>query len=131
MAPPPPPPGSSGGGETSFEGTRELDPTDIALPAGYRIEVVANGLTFPTGIAFDDAGGVYVTEAGYSYGEVWTIPRLLRIEPDGSVTRVAAGSRNGPWNGIAYHDGAFYVAEGGEVEGGAILRITPHGEVSV
>jgi hypothetical protein len=64
-----------------------------------------------------------VTEAGYSYGEVWTKPRLLRIDPEGGFTIVAEGSRNGPWN-VVHHDGAFYVAEGGELEGGAILRIT-------
>jgi glucose/arabinose dehydrogenase len=122
--------GSSGAGETSFEGTRPLEPADIALPSGYRVEAVASGLTFPTGVAFDDGGGVYVTEAGYSYGEVWTTPRLLRVEPGGAVTTVAAGSRNGPWNGVTHHDGAFYVAEGGELEGGAILRITLDGEVA-
>jgi len=91
---------------------------------------VASGLTCPTGVAFDEEGRPYVTEAGYSYGEVWTTPRLLRIEPDGGVTTVAVGSRNGPWNGVAYYDGAFYVAEGGELEGGAILRIMPDGEVA-
>jgi glucose/arabinose dehydrogenase len=122
--------GSRGAGETSFDGARQLEPADIALPAGYRIEAVASGLTFPTGVAYDEQGRAYVTEAGYSYGEVWTTPRLLRIDPDGGVTPVAAGSRNGPWNGVAYHDGVFYVAEGGELEGGAILRITQDGEIS-
>jgi hypothetical protein len=41
------------------------------------------GLTFPSGITFDDQGRVYVIETGYSYGEVWAVPRLLRVESDG------------------------------------------------
>ena len=31
-----------------------MDPADVALPEGYRIEVLATGLTFPTDLAFDD-----------------------------------------------------------------------------
>jgi glucose/arabinose dehydrogenase len=120
---------SHGGGQTSFEGSRATDPADIALPEGYRAEVVATGLTFPTGVAFDDRGGVYVLEAGYSYGEVWTTPRLLRVEPGGSTSAVATGE-NGPWNGVVFHGGAFFVADGGEKSGGRILRITPDGTIT-
>jgi glucose/arabinose dehydrogenase len=43
---------------------------------------------------------------------------------------VAAGTRNGPWNGVAFHNGAFYIAEGGELEGGRILRVSTDGKVS-
>ncbi len=120
---------SAGGGETGFETPRQLRAADVALPEGYRIEPVAIGLTFPTGVAFDDAGGIYVVEAGYSYGEVFTTPRLLRIEADGRSTTLASGG-NPPWNGVTYHQGAFYVAQGGVLEGGRILRISPEGEVT-
>lgn len=122
---------SDGGGMTDFAPPRVFDPADVALPAGYRIELAADGLTFPTGVAFDDAGGVYVVEAGYSYGEVFTTPRLLRIGPDGGTTVVAAGTDNGPWTGAAWHDGAFYVSEGGQLRGGRILRVTPDGGITV
>src|SRR5215203_3426535 len=101
---------SHGGGQTAAPAAgaaRQPDPSGIALPEGYRAEVVATGLTFPTGVAFDDRGGIYVLEAGYSYGEVWTTPRLLRVEPGGKTSVVATGE-NGPWNGIVFHDGAFY-----------------------
>jgi glucose/arabinose dehydrogenase len=121
---------SDGGGQTSFEPPRQLNPADVALPAGYRIEVAASGLTFPTGVAFDGQGRPYVTESGYSYGEVFTTPRLLRIEPNGRATVIATGGRNGPWNGLTFSNGSFYVAEGGELEGGRILRITPDGHVT-
>ena len=121
---------SSGGGQTSFSPPREVRAGDVAVPDGYRIEAVAKGLTFPTGVTFDDSGGVYIVESGYSYGEVWTHPRLQKIDPDGSVREIARGGRNGPWTGVTYYKGDFYVAEGGQLEGGRILRITPDGEGS-
>ncbi len=120
---------SNGGAETRFTPPRQVDPSDIALPDGYRIEVVATGLTFPTGIAFNEHGGIYVTEAGYSYGEYFGTPRLLRLEPGGGTTIVAEGS-NPPWNGLDYHAGSFFVA-GGTVYPGQILRIDPDGLITV
>ena len=117
---------SKGGGQAAFEPPRRTEPEGVALPAGYRIEVVATGLSLPTGVAFDDAGRVYLTEAGYSYGEVWTTPRLLRVERDGRLTQVAAGT-GAPWNGLAFHDGAFYVAAAGHRDGGRIVRIALDG----
>ncbi len=122
---------SAGGGQTDFAAPRRIQPEDVALPQGYRIEAVVNGLTFPTGVAFDERGGIYVTESGYSYGEVWATPKLLRIEPDGRSTLISAGGRNGPWTGVCYHNGFFYVTEGGQLEGGRILRISPLGDTSI
>ncbi len=119
---------SRGGGQTEFTPPREVDASDVALLDGYRIEPVATGLTFPTGVAFDDQGRVYVTESGYSYGEVVTTPRLLRVTPDGGSEVVASGT-NPPWNGVTFFDGAFYVA-GGTLEAGQILRITPDGRAT-
>lgn len=120
---------SAGGGQTGFTGPREVRPADVALPPGYRIEAVATGLTFPTAVAFDEQANVYVLEAGYSYGEDWTVPRLLRLGPGGALTEVARGE-NPPWNGLDYHRGAFYVAEGGHARGGRILRVEPGGRIT-
>lgn len=120
---------STGGGQTSFSGQRTFNPADVAVPAGYRVELVARNLTYPTGVAFDASGTPFVTESGYSYGEDFTEPRLLKIAADGSHAVVARGSRNGPWTGLIHANGAFYVAEGGESEGGRILRITPGGNM--
>jgi glucose/arabinose dehydrogenase len=123
--------GSSGGGQTTFDPPREIRVSDIALTEGYRIEPVITGLTFPTGVTFDEKGSIFLIESGYSYGEVWTVPRLLRIQPDNRVTTIASGGKNGPWTAVTYLQGFFYVAEGGELEGGRILRISPEGEISV
>ncbi len=121
---------SSGGGQTEFTPPRKLNPADVGVPRGYRVEVVASGLTFPTGVAFDEKGVPHVVEAGYSYGEVFTTPRLLRVQPNGSVTEVARGEKNGPWTGVAYANGSFFVAEGGQLQGGRILRISSDGRIT-
>lgn len=122
--------GTHGGGMTSFSGERKFDPRDIAVPRGYTIEKVASGLTFPTGVVFDDRDRVYVVESGYSQGEEWASPRLLRLEPDDHFSVVAEGGRNGPWTGAAFKDGAFFVIESGALEGGRILRVDVDGRVT-
>lgn len=121
---------SRGGGQTTFAPPRLVRPSDVGVPPGYAIHAVATGLTYPTGVAFDGAGRIYVTESGYAYGEQWTTPRVLRIDAAGRTTVVATGGRNGPWNGLAFaagagRAGALYVAEGGTLEGGRILRVDP------
>lgn len=110
---------------------RPVQPADIVLPEGYKIEVVSTGLNFPTGITFDEQGNAYVIEAGYSYGEIYTKPRLLKIDNNtGQPTELAQGGKNGPWTAVDYHKGNFYVSEGGTAEGGKILKITPSGEIT-
>ncbi|MDI7278193.1 MAG: glucose dehydrogenase, partial [Anaerolineae bacterium] len=99
-----------------FQTPRRIDPSDVQVPPGYRVEAVATGLTYPTSVAFDSAGSVYVAEAGYSYGSTITDGRILRVEPDGTCIQVVGGLR-GPIGGIAYYRDAthngFFVTEGG------------------
>jgi len=121
---------SSGGGETTFRPPRAADPGGVLVPDGYAVEVVAQGLTFPTGIAFDASGVPHVTESGYAYGEKWAAPRLIRLGGDGQRI-VCEGGKNGPWNGVCYHQGNFFVAEGGQMEGGKILKISGSGDIDV
>ena len=122
--------GSEGGGQIEAIPRRVVNAGDIGIEAGYKIEAVTTGLTFPTAVSFDDDDNLYFIEAGYSYGEVWGEPKLLKLEADGKTTMIAKGTKNGPWTGITWHEGAFYVAEGGEMEGGRILRVTPAGVIT-
>ena len=119
---------TAGGAETVFMGARGADPADVALPPGYRIELVASGFTYPTGVAFDDQNRPHVVEAGYAYGERYAPGKLVRVEPDGSRTTIAEG-RNQPWNGVTWYRGAFYVSQNGHP--GRIARITPDGQQTV
>jgi glucose/arabinose dehydrogenase len=103
-------------------------PWDVAVTEGYRVEVVAAGLTYPSGIAFDDQGIAYVTEAGYAYGIEPTTPRIVRIDPSGALVPVAQGDPStAPWNGLDWRGGAFYVAEAGHEGTGQIVRIGADG----
>src|SRR5436853_4682457 len=94
--------GSSGGGQVKAVSSRHANPDDVALLPGYRIEVVATDLNMPTGVTFDGQGRAYVVEAGYCYGEVFTTPRVLRINVDASHEVIATGDNSGPWNGITF-----------------------------
>lgn len=123
---------SDGGGQIDMPErprVREVRAADVALPPGYRIEPVAVSLNMPTAVTFDDAGRIYVVESGYSYGEVFDTPRLVEII-DARRRRVVATGDSPPWTGAVFHDGAFYLAEGGVTKGGRILKITPEGQVT-
>lgn len=116
-----------GGGQTD-PGRDPPQSGDIALPEGYRIELVAEGLNFPVGVAFDENATPYVVEAGYSYGELFTTPRIIRLDASGERPVIAEGG-NPPWNGIAYHAGRLYIAEGSQTAPGRILEVELDGLV--
>jgi hypothetical protein len=121
---------SNGGGQIGTVTSRMINTADIALAPGYKIEPILSGLTFPTAVSFDNEGNLYVIEAGYSYGEVWGEPKLLRVENGGATRVIATGDRNGPWSGITWYNGSFYIAEGGEMTGGKILKVETNGKIS-
>jgi hypothetical protein len=109
---------------------RAIDPrNDVALPEGHALEAIAIGLTFPAGITFDDRGRPYVIEAGYSYGDAWAPPRLIRLDEDGGTTVIAVGS-DAPWTGVDFSNGVFYVASNGAGGEGRILRVGMNGSIS-
>ncbi len=94
-------------------------------PALAAAEQVAAGLHFPTSLAFDDAGRAYVAESGLAFGGAPAGGRVLRLRDDGSADVIAEGLR-APVNGLVWHDGGFYVSEGGFP--GGISRLTVDGE---
>lgn len=117
---------NAGGGPGIGVRMRRADPAAVKVPAGYEVELVADQLTCPTGVTFDGSGTPFVVESGFSPTGMFHTPRLLRIEADGKYTVIAEGtSADGPWNGVAFHDGAFLIAESGTTDGGRILRIVP------
>src|SRR4051812_11919659 len=82
---------SNGAGKAVFSPPRRLNPADIAVPPGYCIEPVVTGLTYPTAVVTDEQDRVYVLESGYTYGEDFTAPRLLRVEENGQLAVIATG----------------------------------------
>lgn len=61
------------------------DASAVEVPEGFRAEVVVSGLTYPTSVEFDDAGTLYIAEAGYAYGDEQPMPRILRVSADGQI----------------------------------------------
>ncbi len=122
--------GSNSPGEVYTPPPRPVNLANVALPEGYRIDTVATGLNFPTGVAFDARGRIYVVEAGYWSGEMQIPPRLLRLDPVG-IAEIAIGDSNGPWTGLDIAGRYIYVAEGGALNGGRILQIHPDGTTNV
>lgn len=91
---------------------------DAELPKGYRIMVLADGLNFPTAIAFGENGAMYVSEAG---GIADTDARIVQIDNDGSMD-VVAENFEAPITDITFHEGWIYVSQKGK-----ITRIRPDG----
>jgi glucose/arabinose dehydrogenase len=51
---------------------------------------------------------------------------VLELDPDtGAVIREVATGAHAPWNGVAFADGALFVAQGGQDDCGRIVRIDP------
>ncbi|MFD2515795.1 PQQ-dependent sugar dehydrogenase [Pontibacter locisalis] len=109
---------------------RTVSASDVQVPPGYKVEAVATSLTFPSGVTFDEQGNVYFIEAGYSYIDVFKKPRLAQLMPNGETRTIAEGEDNGPWNGVTYKNGNFYIAEGNIKQGGRILRISKDGQMT-
>jgi len=92
-----------------------------------RLELLADGLSFPTSLAFDDAGTLFVAEAGLPFAGAPPGGKVWRLRPDGRRDLVAEQLRP-PVNGLAWHAGCLY-ASGGDV--GYVRRIQPDGSQTV
>jgi len=89
-------------------------------------ELVAQGLDFPTSLAFDVEGAPWVAESGLPFGGAVPGGRIRRIGPAGEAETWVADLR-WPVNGLSFHDGRFFIAEGGYP--GRISRWAPGREL--
>ncbi|HVQ36443.1 MAG TPA: hypothetical protein VMS31_02865, partial [Pyrinomonadaceae bacterium] len=76
------------------------------------LETIAGGLSFPTSLAIDDDGGLYVAESGLPFGGAPPGGRIWRFDPSGRRTLLVENLRP-PVNGLTLHEGRLYVSEGG------------------
>lgn len=97
---------------------RRLDPNDIHLPPGYKIEVFRAGLTTPINLVIANDGQMYVADAGVTSGS----GKVLRLTSHGE--EVIAEGFNPPLTGINIFKGDIYVSHRG-----AITVIKPNGEL--
>src|SRR3954452_8951478 len=90
------------------------NPSAAEGTAGFRVEIVASGLTYPSSIEFDDEGMLYVAEAGYAFGDQSAPARVMRIRPDGRIEMVV-DQLNAPITDLLWHKGRLYISHRGKV----------------
>lgn len=101
---------------------RPVNPADITVPKGYRVEVLASGLNAPSALEITPDGQIYIGESGYggAYAatagyEGTTEGRVLRLERDGTLTVVAGGFQP-PLSGFFHApDGNLFVSHRGMI----------------
>lgn len=98
----------------------------IQIDDRFKIDKVAEGLTYTTSMAWDNQGRLHVLEAGGGFMEEPPPARLLRVEANGKLTEVvnltAAGIRASAV-GLVFHQGSFYVSHRAQDGTGAVSRI--------
>lgn len=105
----------------------------VQLPAGFRIEKVVDRLTYPTSIAWDEQGRMYVVEAGGQFLEEPPPPRILRIENGRAVEVVNLESKGvaDSVGGMTYHQGSFLITHREPSDrSGAVSRVGMDGTVT-
>ena len=93
-----------------------------------RLELVAEDLSFPTSLTFDETGTPYVAESGLPFAGAPVGGRIWRIAPGGSRSLLAEKLRH-PVNGLTFHNGGLYISEGGHP--GRISRLDLDGRQTV
>lgn len=88
---------------------RKVEPGDIKLPRGYKIEVFATELMTPINFVFTDDGQMLVADAGVMSGK----GKVLRRTANGF--EVIADGFNPPLTGINYYQGKIYVSHRGYI----------------
>jgi glucose/arabinose dehydrogenase len=97
--------------------------TESGAAAG-RASVLYDGLNFPTSLAVDSEGRMYVAESGLPFAGSPPGGRVWRLDGPAGRALVAEGLAP-PVTGLSWHDGNLYVSEGGA---GQITRIGPDGQ---
>lgn len=92
------------------------------------LTAVADGLDFPTSLAFDNDHGVYLAESGLPFAGAAPGGRIWRMDRDGAGRRLVADQLAAPVTGLLWHQDHLYVSEGGA---GRITRIGPDGKRTV
>lgn len=92
----------------------EPDAAAAWVADGYKVEIFMKDLIWPSSIEFDKSGNIYAAEAGYVYGDPFAPARVLRVTPDGKITRYAEGF-NGPITDLLWHEGKLLVSHRGKI----------------
>ena len=101
----------------------------VQVQQGYKIEKVVGNLSFPTSLAWDADGKMYVVEAGGGFLPEPSPARILRVE-SGKTTEVVNLTAKGvvaPVVGFTHHKGSFYITHRAEDLTGSVSRVAHDG----
>lgn len=84
----------------------------LAEYRAQQLDVAVDDLAFPTSIAVDGDGTMYVAESGLPFGGGPRGGRVWRIDQGGERTLLLKDLRQ-PVSGLTLHEGTLYVTEGG------------------
>jgi glucose/arabinose dehydrogenase len=83
---------------------------------GYTIQPVIWNLTLPSSVAFDNENNMYIAEAGFVYGGLQPIPRILKVDSqNGNISILVDRKLNGPITDIEFYNGKLYVSHRGVI----------------
>jgi glucose/arabinose dehydrogenase len=97
----------------TIDSARNVNPMDIRIAPGYKIEIYATGLDSPVGLVFSDDGTLYIADSGIASG----YPKVLRMS-EGRIETIADNFIE-PITGISYMEGNIYVSHKGHI---SVLR---------
>jgi glucose/arabinose dehydrogenase len=84
----------------------------MARHGSLSLQVLFEGLSFPTSLAIGKDGSFYVAESGLSFDGTSPGGRIWHLEPDARRTLLVENLR-APVNGLTLHQDRLYVSEGG------------------
>lgn len=88
---------------------RKVNPEDIKVPNGYKVEAYAVGLTTPINMIFTPENEMYIADAGITDNN----GKVLKLI--GNSFQVIADGFNPPLTGINYYEGNIYVSHRGKI----------------
>ncbi len=114
---------------SSCEKSDKVDFPLIEVSNSFKVEKVADGLNFPTAIAWDDQKTMYIVEAGGGFLQEPPAARILKIDI-GQKTEIVNLTAKGvvaPVVGFTYFNNAFYITHRATDMTGAVTRISKDG----
>jgi Glucose / Sorbosone dehydrogenase len=87
----------------------------------FKMELISDGLSFPSSIAFDNDGVLYVAESGVPFDGQLPVGRICKIGNRNSHD-ILTDDLGGPVNGLTFHNDKFYISE--NRHGGSISEIS-------
>jgi glucose/arabinose dehydrogenase len=90
------------------------NPAAAQVPQGYRVDIVATDLVYPTSVEFDRGGNMFIAEGGYVYGDHAAPARIWRVSQDGEM-KIIADQLNGPITDLLYFKDRLYISHKGKI----------------